>query len=67
MLRHSDLIAVLPRELAAQSPLQPFLHAVPLPLKAPPRIVSLFWHQRNDTVPAQRWLRQTLVNMLAHD
>lgn len=67
MLRHSDLVAVLPRDLAAQSLLEPFLHAVPLPLKAPPRIVSLFWHQRNDTAPAQRWLRQMLVNMLARD
>jgi DNA-binding transcriptional LysR family regulator len=38
---------------------------MPLPLRAPPRIVSLFWHQRNDTVPAQRWLRETLVEMFA--
>ena len=41
------------------------LHAMPLRLQAPPRIVSLFWHQRNDTVPAQRWLRETLVGMFA--
>ncbi|MCA6123531.1 hypothetical protein J6500_16745 [Bradyrhizobium sp. WSM 1704] len=26
---------------------------------------SLFWHQRNDTVPAQRWLRETLVDLFA--
>ncbi|MGY3489473.1 DNA-binding transcriptional LysR family regulator [Bradyrhizobium sp. USDA 4011] len=64
-MRQSDLIAVLPRDLSAQSRHAPYLHAVPVPLPAPPRIVSLFWHQRNDTVPAQRWLRETLVEMFA--
>ncbi|MCC8962550.1 LysR family transcriptional regulator [Bradyrhizobium sp. Pear76] len=65
IVRQSDLIAVLPRDLSAQSRHAPHLHAVPVPLPAPPRIVSLFWHQRNDTVPAQRWLRETLVEMFA--
>lgn len=65
MVRQSDMLAVLPRHLGAQSPHAPYLHAMPLPLHAPPRILSLFWHQRNDTVPAQRWLRQTLVDMFA--
>ena len=51
IVRQSDLIAVLPRDLRSQSRHAPFLHAMPLPLQAPPRIVSLFWHQRNDTVP----------------
>lgn len=64
-VRQSDLIAVLPRDLRSESRHAPFLHAMPLPLQAPPRIVSLFWHQRNDTVPAQRWLRETLVGMFA--
>jgi len=65
IVRQSDLVAVLPRDLTSQSRSAPFLHAMPLPLEAPPRIVSLFWHQRNDTVPAQRWLRETLVEMFA--
>lgn len=64
-VRQSDLIAVLPRDLRGESRHAPFLHAMPLPLEAPPRIVSLFWHQRNDTVPAQRWLRETLVELFA--
>ena len=34
-------------------------------LPAPPRTITLFWHQRNDTVPAQRWLRRTLVDLFA--
>jgi DNA-binding transcriptional LysR family regulator len=65
IVRQSDFVAVLPRNLTSQSRHAPFLHAMPVPLQAPPRIVSLFWHQRNDTVPAQRWLRETLVEMFA--
>lgn len=65
IVRQSDLIGVLPRDLRGQSRHAPFLQAMPVPLQAPPRIVSLFWHQRNDTVPAQRWLRETLVELFA--
>jgi DNA-binding transcriptional LysR family regulator len=65
IVRQSDLIGVLPRDLRGQSRHAPLLHAMPLPLEAPPRVVSLFWHQRNDTVPAQRWLRETLVELFA--
>ncbi len=65
IVRQSDLIAVLPSDLRSQSRHAPFLQAMPLPLQAPARIVSLFWHQRNDTVPAQRWLRETLVGLFA--
>jgi DNA-binding transcriptional LysR family regulator len=64
IVRQSDLIGVLPRDLGVQSYDAASLVALPLPLSAPPRIVSLFWHQRNDTAPAQRWLRETLVGLL---
>jgi DNA-binding transcriptional LysR family regulator len=64
IVRQSDLIAVLPRDFSARSQRAPSLTALPLPLSAPPRVVSLFWHQRNDTVPAQRWLREALVGIL---
>ena len=65
MQRHTDLIAVLPLHLGALTPHAPYLRAVPLPMHAPPRTITLFWHQRNDTVPAQRWLRRTLVDLFA--
>ncbi|HEY4351573.1 MAG TPA: hypothetical protein VGN31_10115 [Paraburkholderia sp.] len=32
-------------------------------LEAPERVISLFWHQRNETVPARRWLREQRVGM----
>jgi DNA-binding transcriptional LysR family regulator len=67
VVRHSDLLGVLPRNLGVLSEHARHLHSVPVPLGAPQRIVSLFWHQRNETVPAHRWLRETLVEMFAAD
>ena len=64
MLRHTDLIAVLPLHWRVDAACA-YLRAVPLPMHAPPRTITLFWHQRNDTVPAQRWLRRTLVDLFA--
>lgn len=65
MLRTTDLIAVLPRELCERTGAGAGLISVRVPLEAPERIISLFWHQRNDTVLAHRWLRDRLVDMFA--
>jgi DNA-binding transcriptional LysR family regulator len=67
VVRRTDLIAVLPRLPAPHPDAAAGLDMRPLPLLAPPRVVSLFWHQRNDTVPAQRWLRQVLIELFAED
>lgn len=63
MLRHSDLIAVLPRDLCDRVGDTGELVCVRAPLDAPARVISLFWHQRNETVPAHTWLREQLVEM----
>lgn len=65
MVRTTDLIAVLPRDLCERTGTGAGLISVPVPLEAPERIISLFWHQRNDTVLAHRWLRDQLVDMFA--
>lgn len=77
LVRTTDLIGVLPRHLCGErrSPRSSMkgtsfgahagLVSAPVPLEAPERVVSLFWHQRNDTVPAHRWLREQLVALLA--
>jgi DNA-binding transcriptional LysR family regulator len=65
LVRTTDLIGVLPRDLAGPQPAKRGLAALRVPLEAPERIVSLLWHQRNDTVPAHRWLREQLVALLA--
>jgi DNA-binding transcriptional LysR family regulator len=63
MIRSSDLIAVMPRDLCERFGMSGELVGVRAPLEAPERVISLFWHQRNETVPAHRWLREQLVSM----
>ncbi|MFX1766115.1 hypothetical protein PWP93_26710 [Paraburkholderia sp. A1RI-2L] len=41
------------------------LVSVRAPFEAPDRVISLYWHQRNETVPAHRWLHEQLVDMFA--
>jgi DNA-binding transcriptional LysR family regulator len=65
MIRASDLIAVLPRDLCERVEMAGELVSVRAPLEAPDRVISLFWHQRNETVPAHKWLRDQLVDMFA--
>ena len=65
IVRASDLIAVLPRVLCERGGMDGELVSVRAPLEAPDRVISLFWHQRNETVPAHRWLRDQLVDMFA--
>jgi DNA-binding transcriptional LysR family regulator len=65
IIRASDLIAVLPRDLCERGAMAGDLVSVRAPLEAPERVISLFWHQRNETVPAHRWLRDQLVDMFA--
>lgn len=65
IIRASDLIAVLPRDLRERGAMAGDLVSVRAPIEAPERVISLFWHQRNETVPAHRWLRDQLVDMFA--
>jgi DNA-binding transcriptional LysR family regulator len=63
MIRASDLIAVMPSDLCERFGMSGELVGLRAPLEAPERVISLFWHQRNETVPAHRWLREQLVGM----
>lgn len=57
---HSDLLAVVPEQLArsAQEKLQ--LQILPLPFEIDRVDVSMIWHGRSQQDPAHRWLRGTL-------
>jgi DNA-binding transcriptional LysR family regulator len=65
IVRTTDLIAVLPHDQCERTGVGTGLIRMRVPLEAPEGIVSLFWHQRNDTVLAHRWLRDQLVDMFA--
>lgn len=59
----SDLIAVVPEQLAmAASAILP-IQVLPLPFKVPPVEVSVTWHERLHNDPGHKWLRQTLISM----
>lgn len=66
VLRGSELIAVLPwsRELEPPARMSGLLR-LPVPLPAPPRVVELFWHQRNETAPLHQWVRNQLLGLFA--
>lgn len=61
----SELIALMPRELAERlSTLLPLdLYEAPMPL--PKTEVLMVWHQRQSARPAHRWLREQIVEVLA--
>jgi DNA-binding transcriptional LysR family regulator len=65
MIRASDLIGVLPSDLCKRIAPKGELVSVRAPLEAPDRVISLFWHQRNETSPAHMWLREQLVETFA--
>jgi DNA-binding transcriptional LysR family regulator len=63
VLAQSDFISTVPERLARQlAKLHPVkLLAAPLPL--PGFTMSLAWHARLDSDPAQRWLRELVFKL----
>lgn len=58
---HSDLLTVLPAGFALAAGYGAVLVERPLPLTIAPVHVELVWHLRRDADPAQRWLRERLL------
>ncbi|MBK3632138.1 LysR family transcriptional regulator [Streptomyces sp. MBT97] len=56
-VRSSDLLVTVPESTARPAAAELGLTLLPLPLDLPPAPVYLSWHQRYDTDPAHRWLR----------
>jgi DNA-binding transcriptional LysR family regulator len=63
LLRHSDMLALVPsslgRELARNGELK--MHATPY--ACPDVTVRAVWHERNDADPGLQWLRQQLIDV----
>lgn len=62
IVAQSDLVALLPARLVAVCP--EALKVVPCPLPVPPFTVAMLWHERSHTHPAQRWLRDFIVQQV---
>ncbi|MFJ5176843.1 LysR family transcriptional regulator [Streptomyces griseoviridis] len=59
------LIATLPRRIAAEHASDPALRTSPAPQEIPPLRYHMTWHPRLDDDPAQRWLRDSVREVLA--
>jgi DNA-binding transcriptional LysR family regulator len=61
VLESSDLVATVPEVLARRS-LQHFrLASCPHPVDLPPIEIHAFWHTKYHQDPANRWLRELIV------
>lgn len=65
VVTRSDLLTVLPRHFLPATGYQEELAVQPIPLTLGSVQVEMLWHMRQDGDPAQRWLRQRLMESLA--
>ncbi|MEM7376296.1 MAG: LysR family transcriptional regulator [Pseudomonadota bacterium] len=64
LVRDTGLVATVPSRQAACKPFGDALCAVPLPIDAPPFSVHLFWSERFDKDPLNKWLRDLVHTSL---
>jgi DNA-binding transcriptional LysR family regulator len=65
VLERTDLILVLPERVAKVFERQGRMKYFPAPLPIPPADVGVFWHERFDGDPGNRWLREQLPELFA--
>jgi DNA-binding transcriptional LysR family regulator len=65
VVSQSDLLTVLPRDFLPATGVEHHLVQRPLPLALAGVNVEMVWHLRRDPEPAQRWLRERLVEAAA--
>ncbi|WP_417672304.1 LysR family transcriptional regulator [Roseibium sp.] len=61
----SDLIALLPSQLAAHVAPSAGLEVYEPPIDIPTATIFMIWHRRFSTSPPHRWLRNEIENLLA--
>src|SRR5436190_1111268 len=64
VVHDSDLISVLPRSFVAASGLAEGLVVRAAPFELPRIEVGMLWHRRHARDPAQRWLRETVEEVV---
>jgi DNA-binding transcriptional LysR family regulator len=65
LVANSDLIATVPKRLALRFSKALKLQILPVPFAIPPFRLSMLWHQRLDSDPAQAWFRATILETAA--
>ena len=64
VVHDSDLLSVLPRSFVAASGLADGLVVRGVPFNLPRIEVGMLWHRRHERDPAQRWLRETVEEVV---
>lgn len=67
VLRQAPVIATMHSRLAHFFGESMGLTVSPAPIALPDVDISMIWHASNDTVPSQRWLRDTIVELRRTD
>jgi DNA-binding transcriptional LysR family regulator len=65
VLERSDLIVTLPARVARVYQSRGRLKSLPPPVPIPPAEVAIHWHERFESDPGNRWLRELLIELLA--
>lgn len=61
ILLRTDLLAITPTRLALEFAKTGTYRFLPLPIEIPTYEVNVFWHERFDADPANRWMRERVV------
>ncbi|BCQ27301.1 LysR family transcriptional regulator (plasmid) [Caballeronia sp. NK8] len=63
LLRHSDMLAIVPSSLGRELERNGELQMRATPYACPDATVRAVWHERNDADPGLQWLRQQLIEV----
>lgn len=61
----SDLIALIPRQLAERMAGRVGLEIYDAPMPVDPAAIAMIWHKRSTNAPAHRWLRSQIATLMA--
>ncbi len=61
----SDLIALIPTQLATHVAKRAGLDVYKPPMPIDPALITMVWHRRSSATPAHRWLRDLIAEILA--
>ena len=67
ILERSDLILTLPARVARVFERRGSLKSLPPPVPIPPADVGVHWHERFESDPGNRWLRDLLITLYADE
>jgi len=65
VLERTDLILTLPARVARVYESRGRFKSLPPPVPIPPADVAVHWHQRFDSDPGNRWLRQQVIELFS--